>query len=172
MKVDSINSTGYKYFGNSFSVIKKKNDINFGVRGDIVELGNMGAKYSKVNQRFNIDKVENSIRKSVQTLPNSLIIFVNMPVDYAKTKTSAGNFASSCMEFAPIFYKRINLSDDSKQFREVYSPEIDMIKNMLRICDAYLNHKFQQRDFDEHIEDILSMYVEKLPIKRSTFFIN
>ena len=128
--------------------------------------------YEKSTPGFNPQNVVKTITNRKSILPDSVAIFMSMPVSYLKNEIDSMIFASEFLSHLPVFYKRLTIAADSEKFTENYKPEVNFIKNLAFVCKKFNERQIDKKTFDYGVEDAISGYVATPVEDREFIFVN
>ena len=126
--------------------------------------------YRKVNPEFNQEKVVNTIKSRIPSLPKLMNLLVSAPVEYIEGVVGAKKFTDDYVSNFVPFAKRIAVGENHEEYCKSYAPEVDMIKKVEKACDSFINKNSGITSLNSELEKALDKY-SKTPIKRTKLFI-
>lgn len=133
-------------------------------------LKNKDIKYEQYSKNFDSASVTKVIKQRVSYLPKFMNLMVASLIDYINGRVDLKRFSNDYLGWSVPFYKRINLGAQHESYCKNYEPEINLIKNVTKNCDEFINDKIGKEKFNKRIEQYLDKY-GKTKITRKKIFI-
>lgn len=151
----------------SFSFGGKKNDV---FEKTINTQKKDSMKQPEIKKSLNISEDELSIyNKKTRALPMVMDGLMGIVGIYVTNGMDCKTLSENFVGRTPMLIKRIELSDDKKEYSESYKPEITFIKGLNPSCNDYIHSKMTEQNFDKNLENLFKKYISTNHTRQKNF---